>query len=569
MKFKLFKLIAINLSLLMSIAVADPEIVKFTTVTGLLDQWGGAMMFANSDGSVFGGVNYFGGGYTWTEEGGINNIGGMYLRGMNEDGLIIGETTFPMIVADTLTDVAAAAYYDGEEWVMIGPILGAQPFHPGMYQGAWAIAADTMIIAGMHWHDNYHTTAFVWTPEDPDGELLPDNGLTLNSRPNDMSADGSVIVGWASIDEDDHYTDRAAHAWILNELTGEYELVFLGSLVTGYPGYYDGEAFGVSPSGNYICGSSPGAMFIWTEETGMQDIGFMEGHNPLEARALASDITDQGTAVGFAQEQTWVWAREAFIYTPESGLIFLKDSLENLGLEDQFEDWSLAAAHGISDDGLTIVGSCFGLAGIMTPFVLEFIPPRAPTDLASEVYNDADGTWIQLNWTDDPTNNEFSYHLQRRVTIADSTSEWATLAHPDSADNMYTDTEVYFANGIEWEYRLRAENPVGESEWLEIMTASSTDEIALGLPTEFSITGAYPNPFNPSTTINYEIPEQMNTQIVLYSVRGAQLAVLSNKLEEPGLHNLQLDMSSYNSGVYFVRIISGSKMDVQRITLIK
>ena len=545
----------------------DPEIVRFTTVTDHGDPYGGSMIWVSSDGSLGGGAYYFGGGFTWDATDGIQHAGGGYVRGMDNDGILVGETPFPMLMGDSLVDVFAACYFDGEEWIMMGPIQGTQPFDDSMYQGAWSIAADTMIVAGMYWHDNYSTTAFIWTPEDPDGELLPDNGLDLNSRPNAMNSDGSVIVGWATIEEE-YYTDRAAHAWILNELTGEYELVFLGTLVPGGQ-YFEGEAFGVSPSGNYICGWSPSAMFIWTEETGMQNIGYAPGHDPGAAGAIPLDITDSGTAVGFAQAQTWVWNREAFIYTPESGIIFLKDSLENLGVEDLVEDWTFLQANSISDDGLTVVGNCVGLSGIMTPYILEFIPPSAPTDLVSDIFNDDLGPRIELSWTDDPLNNEFSYHLQRRVTMDDSTSAWTTLAHPDSADNMYIDTEVYFANGIEWEYRLRAENPVGESEWLEIMTASSSDNIASGLPTEFSITGAYPNPFNPSTTINYEIPEQMNTQIVLYSLTGAQLAVLSDKMEEPGVHNLQLDMSSYSSGVYLVRIISGDKMDVQTLTLIK
>lgn len=558
------------LCMMVSMVMADdPEIVRFTTVEDLWGGYGGSMMWTNSDGSLSGGGYYFGGGFLWDETEGVQHAAGYGVRGMDNNGILVGETSFPMIMGDTLTDVNAAAYYDGEEWVMMGPIQGTQPFDPWMYQGAWAIAADTFIVAGMYWHDNYRTTAFIWTPEDQDGELLPDNGLLLSSRPNDMNSDGSVIVGWASMDIDGQYTDRAAHAWILDELTGEYELEFLGSLHEN-SAWKDGEAYGVSPSGNYICGWSPNAMFVWTEETGIQDIGFAPGHNPVEAGVIPMDIIDNGTAVGFAQAQTWIWTREAIIYTPENGISYLKDSLQVLVDDDDFlEDWNLLQANGISADGNFIVGSALGLSGLLTPFILEFIPPAAPTDLASEVFNDPIGTYIALNWVDDPNNNEFNYHLQRRVTIADSTSEWTTLAHPDSSHNSYVDAEIYIANGVEWEYRLRSENPVGESEWVEIITASSVDEIASGLPVEFSITGAYPNPFNPTTNIQYEIPERMNTQIVLYSVTGTELAVLSDGMAEAGRHNLQLDMSGYSSGVYLVRIISGDKMDVQKLTLIK
>ena len=559
----------VSLLTICTILIADPEIIKFSVIDDFPDPLGGGLWWTNSDGSLLGGAYYFGSSFLWTEEGGLEHTGGASVRAMDNNGLLVGESPFPMIMGDTLTDVEAACYYDGEEWVMMGPIQGTQPFDPYMYQGAWAVAADTFIVAGMYWHSNYSTTAFVWSPEDPDGELLPDNGPDLSSRPNDMSADGSVIVGWASIEIDGQYTDRSAHAWIRNELTGEYDLVFLGYL-GNQGGWVGGEAYGVSPNGQLICGSSPGAMFVWTEETGMQDIGFMDGHNPLEARVLPMDINDYGTAIGFAQAQSWVWNREAIIYTPENGLSYLKDSLQILVDDDDFlEDWSLIQANGISDDGKFIIGTAVGISGILTPYYIEFIPPTAPTDLASEIYNDPLGTYIELNWVDDPNNNEFNYHLQRRVSIADSTSEWTTLAYPDSSHNSYLDAEIYIANGVEWEYRLRAENPVGESEWVEIMTASSVDEITSGLPVEFSITGAYPNPFNPITNIQYEIPQQMNTQIVLYSVTGAELAVLSDGMAEAGSYNLQVDMSGYSSGVYLVRIISGDKMDVQKLTLIK
>ncbi|MBC8193254.1 MAG: T9SS type A sorting domain-containing protein [Candidatus Marinimicrobia bacterium] len=547
----------------------DPEIVKFTIVGDLLDPWGGQMNWVSEDGSLFGGTNYFGGGFRWSDEAGLDPVVSSAIRDMANDGTLIGSNYFPMLLGDTLIEVNAASYHNGEEWIMIGPIAGTLPDDPNFYQSAWAIAADTMIIAGMYWHDNSRTTAFVWTPDDPDGELLPDNGYMASSRPNDMSADGSVIVGWAQVDSGNIQVGRVAHAWFRNELTQEYELTFLGALGMD-EGWWGGEAYGCSENGKIIVGrSGPRKMFVWTSSDGMVNLGIAPGHDPTRASATGMAASSDTTIVGFARPIHSEWGRTAIIWTEESGIIFLKDSLESLGLEDDFEDWELLQASSITPDGRFIVGSALGLAGIMQPFILEFIPPSAPTDLASELYNDADGLRIELNWFDDPSNNEFNYHLQRRAIIADSTSDWTTLAHPDSSENMYTDTEVYFANGVEWEYRLRAENPVGESDWVEIMTASSTDEIATGLPPEFSITGAYPNPFNPTTTIQYDIPKLMQTKIALYSITGTELAVLHEGQLTAGNHNLQLDLSGYSSGVYLVRIISGDMTDVQKLTLIK
>ncbi|MBC8193253.1 MAG: T9SS type A sorting domain-containing protein [Candidatus Marinimicrobia bacterium] len=566
---KKIKTLVLLLTMSSLLQANDPEIVTFTTVDGLIDGYGGSLFHPNADGSMVAGRYYWGGGFIWTEDEGVEHIGGYSIRGMDRNGYVAGEMAFPMMMGDTITDVEAACYWDGEDWVMIGPIQGTQPFDILHYQGAWAIAADTMIIAGMYWHEeNYRTTAFIWTPEDPDGEFLEDYGLDQSSRPNDISADGSVIAGFASQgDPGVNFVSRSAHAWIRDDATGEYEFTFLGAYNPDVSA--EGEAYCVSPNGEYISGWSWGAMFIWTEEDGFQIIGYHPDHDPSTAKVTTMDINDQQTAVGFAAAVAWEAGREATIYTLESGIVFLKDSLESLGLEDEIEDWYFYQANGISDDGQVVVGSAIGPSGFLTPFIVKFIPPTAPYNLSSQVLNDEDGERIELFWDDEPTNNEYTYHLQRRMTNADSTSNWSTLAYPDSSQSEYVDTDIYLANGVEWEYRLRAENPVGESEWVEIMTASSTEDIASGLPTELRISSAFPNPFNPTTTIQYGIPEQMQTKIALYSITGTELAVLHAGQHSPGNHNLQLDMSGYSSGLYLVQIINGDKMDVQKITLIK
>ncbi len=544
---------------------AGPEIVRFTTIE-LSDQWGGGLYWIGGDGTIFGGGYYYSAGFRWTFENGEENIGGMYIRDMDNNGVVVGETMFPMLLDGVLTDVEAAAYYDDvtEEWEMIGPILGTAATHSSMYQGAWAIAADTMVVAGMYWHDNATTTAFVWSSEDSLGQLLMDYGDDLNSRPNDISADGRVIVGWASIWDGSYYSDRTAQVWTYNDATGNYDLLFIGDLVNDP--YHDGEAHAVSPDGRIVTGWSGGAMFIWTATDGMQNAGYAPGHDPAVAGVVPMAINDHGTSVGFAQAHMVEWSREAVIYTPESGIVFLEDSLITLGFEDQLEDWMLLQANDISDDGLIIVGTCVGTLGILQPFILEFLPPDTPQNLQLSYQSDGTNESIELAW-DAIANNEYGYALERRATENGVTSDWQLIANPDSSVNSYIDGTIY-SGGIDWEYRLRAENPVGVSDWATAQIYLSTEN-ELVMPVSFGITTIFPNPFNPTTRIRFELPEAMPVEMALYSVIGTQVAVIYEGQLVAGAHEHTLDLSGYSTGTYFVKLQGAGFEDVQKITLVK
>lgn len=547
---------------------AEAQLARITFIT-LNDPWGGGFMWTNSDGTLYAGSYYFGGAFFWSPDEGEQTIQGDYVRDMDNNGVLVGETNFMVDWGDSLGEVEAAGYYRNGEWTMIGPVLGTPPFDPIMYQGAWAIAADTMLIAGMYWHDNYNTTAFIWSPENPIGELLPDNGLDLNSRPNAMSSDGRVIVGWASMIDNGQYTDRAAHAWIYSDSTEEYDIFFLGDLGNGTDLWHGGECYAVSPDGNLIAGASNGDLFLWSEQDQMENLGVMPNYDPVQAATIPMSMNKDTTIIGFAQPQSWLWTRYAFIYTPQSGLIFLQDSLNNLGISDQLQGKSLIMANDISDDGRVIVGEAINEAGILVPFLLEFLPPDPPINFLPSFINDSSGVKIILNWND-VAFNEYSYEIQRRLTTADSTSDWSTIVMLDSNSIRYIDDDVVTAIGNEWGYRIRTENPIGPSEWVYTSQTylSSVDERLM--PNTFGITSAYPNPFNPITHVRYEIPGNTFGSLILYSLTGSQVAVvLENSFMEAGNHETEVDLHDYSSGIYFLELRTQRASSVRKLMLVK
>jgi len=64
----------------------------------------------------------------------------------------------------------------------------------------------------------------------------------------------------------------------------------------------------------------------------------------------------------------------------------------------------------------------------------------------------------------------------------------------------------------------------------------------------------YPNPFNPSTTINYSIPKQSNVALRVFDLLGREVATLVNNKQPQGNYELEFDATELKSGLYFYRL---------------
>jgi tetratricopeptide (TPR) repeat protein len=76
----------------------------------------------------------------------------------------------------------------------------------------------------------------------------------------------------------------------------------------------------------------------------------------------------------------------------------------------------------------------------------------------------------------------------------------------------------------------------------------------------------YPNPFNPSTTIRYQIPNAGHVTLKVYDMLGREVAILANGIQEAGYHTATFDGSKLSSGIYFVRFTATPQNGIQTIT---
>ena len=97
----------------------------------------------------------------------------------------------------------------------------------------------------------------------------------------------------------------------------------------------------------------------------------------------------------------------------------------------------------------------------------------------------------------------------------------------------------------------------------------NTFESNLNIPEEFTLSPAYPNPFNPSTQVPFALPEAAEVRVEVYSITGRLVAVLANTRFEAGRHTLAFNASGLASGVYLVRARLGEQVQTRKITLVK
>lgn len=88
-------------------------------------------------------------------------------------------------------------------------------------------------------------------------------------------------------------------------------------------------------------------------------------------------------------------------------------------------------------------------------------------------------------------------------------------------------------------------------------------------PLRFSLGQNFPNPFNPTTTIEYSVPVPTFVRLDLYNILGGKSAALVNGVEPEGVHQVKVDGSRLPSGIYFYRLQAGSFIETRKMMLLK
>jgi len=203
-----------------------------------------------------------------------------------------------------------------------------------------------------------------------------------------------------------------------------------------------------------------------------------------------------------------------------------------------------------------------------------------------------------LIWNASPTiENSFIHHSGTGIHL--QTSSLPTLTNNSKTDNTAYDihnespqVDVDATNNW-WGYASGpfhpTLNPNGEGNqvsdhvlfdpWLQqapdpLVTAVEKpfhrgDPIGDELPTDFDLHPGYPNPFNPVTTIEYDVAAQSFVSIQVVDALGRVVATLVDREMAPGHYSAKWNAERVPSGIYIVRLTTGEIMRSQTIVLLK
>jgi len=189
--------------------------------------------------------------------------------------------------------------------------------------------------------------------------------------------------------------------------------------------------------------------------------------------------------------------------------------------------------------------------------------------------------------TQDPAGSFFVFGGQdnsETIALSDnykfdiSTLTWTQLAdgpaRSKAAAVYCDDTSIYLFGGLNelgdatndlWKY-----DPSNDT-WEEIFVGVDDPELIVSLG--FSLS-AYPNPFNPSTTISFNLPEEGNVKLEIFNLKGQKVKTLVNDKFDAGSHKVVWNGKDENnkpvsSGIFFYKMNSGKFISTKKMILMK
>lgn len=209
--------------------------------------------------------------------------------------------------------------------------------------------------------------------------------------------------------------------------------------------------------------------------------------------------------------------------------------------------------------------SAGGRSGFTAPFSFRTGFPIPPVLLSPPNYATNVPLNAQVVWRTAPGATSYRVQVATDFGMTQLLKDTAGVVDTSVSLPPLTLATVYF-------WRVNATNALGTSPWTDIWrfrTVLTSVEQLSEAPTEFALRQNFPNPFNPTTTIVFTIPERTAASLRVYDLLGREIAVLVDDVVQPGVYRVTFDASSYASGVYFYRLVAGGFVQTRKMQFIK
>ena len=185
-----------------------------------------------------------------------------------------------------------------------------------------------------------------------------------------------------------------------------------------------------------------------------------------------------------------------------------------------------------------------------------------PVQLAAFTAETQNGN-ITLNWETASEINSDVFEVQELV--AGNWTTVRTVSAKGSTTEAASYTEVFSGLRVGTHtFRLKKVDKDGQVHF------SNAISVTVEVPGTFVMNPAYPNPFNPQSTVTFAVAAKQNVTMNLYNVLGQHVATLYNgTVEANTLQTVRINGAELKSGTYLVRLIGENFSSTQRVTLLK
>ncbi len=182
---------------------------------------------------------------------------------------------------------------------------------------------------------------------------------------------------------------------------------------------------------------------------------------------------------------------------------------------------------------------------------------------------------VILNWETATEVNNYGFEVQRKNEKGKSWEEIGFIAGYGTSNipHKYTFIDNNTYGGLKFNYRLKQIDIDGKFEYSGILT------VVLTTPQKAELMQNSPNPFNPTTTIKYSIPnisassgvtqQLVDVSLKIYDILGREVAVLVNNKQTPGNYKVEFNGNDLPSGVYLYRLTVDNLIKLKKMILIK
>ena len=182
-----------------------------------------------------------------------------------------------------------------------------------------------------------------------------------------------------------------------------------------------------------------------------------------------------------------------------------------------------------------------------------------------------------LGWPSQPTCEEWGEEGNEFVPII--VDGGSTTSGTDYISNWFS--EGPYASYVFIDHTMTVRHMIDNTEfsvelanqWIEEMLTeiptADVKENPINLPNDFILHGNYPNPFNASTTIQYELKKNGNIKLSVFDLSGREIDVIRENYQIIGTHTIAWETSDVPSGVYFFRLSSGKFVQTRKAVLLK